>query len=140
MKVADIMTRQVEIALPDEPIQSVARRMDEGDFGFMPVCDGLKLQGTITDRDLAVRALARGLPGETPVSQVMTRDVTWCRADQDAKDVLELMAERAVRRLPIIDEEDRLAGVVSLGDLSQEVRSKHLGRALDEISSSPPTS
>jgi len=134
MKIQEVMTRDVQVARPDESIQSVARRMSEGDFGFMPVCDGQKLEGTVTDRDLTVRALAEGKSFETPVAAVMSRDVQWCRADQDAREVLQLMGDRQIRRLPIVDDDNRLVGVVALGDLTGAVRDKHTGDALEEIS------
>lgn len=134
MKIHEVMTRDVQVARPDEPIQSVAMRMAQGDFGFMPVCDGQRLEGTVTDRDLAVRALAEGKSFETPVAAVMSRDVTWCRPDEDAKSVLKLMGERQIRRLPIVDDDNRLVGVVALGDLSTAVSDRHAGDALEEIS------
>lgn len=134
MKIQEVMTRDVQVARPDESIQSVARRMSEGDFGFMPVCDGMKIEGTVTDRDLTVRALAEGKSFETPVAAVMSRDVQWCRADEDAKDVLKLMGDRQIRRLPIVDDDNRLVGVVALGDLTGKVRDKHTGDALEDIS------
>ena len=134
MKIQEVMTRDVQVARPDESIQSVARRMSQGDFGFMPVCDGQKLEGAVTDRDLAVRALAEGKSFETPVAAVMSRDVQWCRADEDAKSVLKMMGDRQIRRMPIGDDENRLVGVVAIGDLTGAVHDRHTGDALEEIS------
>ncbi|MDO1558146.1 CBS domain-containing protein [Brevundimonas sp. 2R-24] len=139
MKVRDIMTTDVEVARPDETIQSVAERMSSGDFGFMPVCDGRKLQGAVTDRDLAVRALAKGLPPQTPVAEVMTRDIEWRTADDDARDLLDVMGSQAIRRLPIVDDERNLVGVVSIGDLSKKVKERFAGEALEDISRQPAT-
>lgn len=133
MKISEVMTRDVEVARPDESIQAVAGRMAAGDFGFMPVCDGLKIQGVITDRDLAVRAVARGLPGDTPVSQIMSSDLQWRTDDEDAKDVLDCMAKEQIRRLPIVNADKELVGVVSLGDLAQK-KDREAGAALESIS------
>lgn len=134
MKVRDVMTRDVVVARPDDTIQSVASHMASGGFGFVPVCDGERLVGTLTDRDLAVRALAIGASPETRASEVMTHDVAWCRDDEDLKTVLHLMSERQVRRLPIVDKDNKLVGVVSLGDLSIRVKEKYAGEALESIS------
>ena len=133
MKISDVMTREVQVARPDDTIQAVAERMASGDFGFMPVCDGRKIQGVITDRDLAVRAVAQGLAGDTPVSQIMSSDLQWRTEDEDAKDVLDCMAKQQIRRLPIVNAEKELVGVVSLGDLAQR-KYKAAGEALESIS------
>ena len=134
MKINEVMSRDVEVANPQESIQSVARRMAQGDFGFMPVCDGMRLQGTVTDRDLTTRALAEGKSFETPVSEIMTRDVHWLRESEDVKTALEFMGDKQIRRLPVIDETDRLVGVVALGDLARTGKDKHAGDALEDIS------
>ena len=134
MKVRDIMSRDVQVARPGDTIQTVAGRMAAGDFGFMPVAEGDRLIGTVTDRDLVVRALAGGANGATPVAEVMTRDVEWRHDDEDLKDVLDCMSGKRIRRLPILDRDNRLVGVVSLGDLSTRVKEKYAGEALEEIS------
>lgn len=134
MKITEVMSRDVEVASPQDSIQTVARRMAEGDFGFMPVCDGQRLQGTVTDRDLAVRALAEGKSFETPVAEIMTRDVHWLRESEDVKTALQFMGDKQIRRLPVIDESDRLVGVVALGDLARTGKDKHTGDALEDIS------
>lgn len=133
MKISDVMTRDVQVARPDDSIQAVAERMALGDFGFMPVCDGRRIQGVITDRDLAVRAVARGLSGDTPVSQVMSTELQWRTDDENAKDVLDCMAKQQIRRLPIVNADKELVGVVSLGDLSQK-KDREAGEALESIS------
>ena len=114
MKINEVMSRDVEVANPQESIQSVAQRMAQGDFGFMPVCDGMRLQGT--------------------VSEIMTRDVHWLRESEDVKTALEFMGDKQIRRLPVIDETDRLVGVVALGDLARTGKDKHAGDALEDIS------
>lgn len=134
MKVREIMSRDVQVARPGDTLQNVAGRMAAGDFGFMPVAEGDRLIGTITDRDLAVRGLAGGANGATPVVEVMSRDVEWRRDDEDLKDVLKCMSDKRIRRLPILDKDNRLVGVVSLGDLSTRVKEKYAGEALEEIS------
>jgi CBS domain-containing protein len=134
MKVRDIMSRDVQVARPGDSIQNVAGRMAAGDFGFMPVAEGDQLVGTVTDRDLVVRALAGGAGVDTPVSEAMTTTVEWRRDDEDLKDVLKCMSDKQIRRLPILDNDNRLVGVVSLGDLSTRVKEKYAGEALEEIS------
>jgi len=134
MKVRDIMTTRVETARVEEPVQSIARRMADGDFGFMPVCDGAKVIGAVTDRDLAVRVLAQGLPPTTPVGEVMTRDILVVARDDSLDDVLEAMGDRQLRRFPIVAENGDLLGVVSLGDLTRKAREKDTGEALADIS------
>lgn len=134
MKVRDIMSRDVQVARPGDSIQNVAGRMAAGDFGFMPVAEGDQLVGTVTDRDLVVRALAGGSGPDTPVGEVMTRDVEWRRDDEDLKDMLKCMSDKQIRRLPILDKDNRLVGVVSLGDLSTRVKEKYAGEALEDIS------
>ena len=134
MKVRDIMSRDVQVARPGDSIQTVAGRMAAGDFGFMPVAEGDHLVGTITDRDLVIRALAGGAGPETVVGEVMTSNVEWRRDDEDLKDVLKCMSEKQIRRLPILDKDSRLVGVVSLGDLSIRVKEKYAGEALEDIS------
>ena len=136
MKVRDIMSRDVQVARPGDSIQNVAGRMAAGDFGFMPVAEGDHLVGTITDRDLVIRALAGGAGPETVVGEVMTSNVEWRRDDEDLKDVLKCMSEKQIRRLPILDKDNRLVGVVSLGDLSTRVKEKYAGEALEDISRS----
>jgi len=134
MKISDLMSRDVQIARPDDSLQSVSAKMAAGDFGFMPVVDGDQLIGTITDRDMAVRALATGASATAPVLQFISRDPQTVREDDDAKSVLEAMGSKQIRRLPVVDRDGRIAGVVSLGDLSVRVKEKYAGEALEEIS------
>lgn len=135
MNISEVMTRDVEVARPDESIQSVAQRMNGGDFGFMPVCDGKKIQGVITDRDLAIRGIGQALDASTPVAQIMSSaDLEWRYDDEPAKDILACMAEKQIRRLPIVNREKELVGVVSLGDLALTGKDKSAGDALEQIS------
>jgi CBS domain-containing protein len=134
MKVRDVMSKDVQVARPGDTLQDVAARMSAGDFGFMPVADGDTLIGTITDRDIAVRAVAGGAACTSPVVEYISRDPHTARADDDLKTVLDAMGTRQIRRLPVLDKDDRLVGVVSLGDLSTRVKEKYAGEALEDIS------
>lgn len=134
MKIKDIMTSNPQTARPDEPVQSVAQRMAEGDFGFVPVCEGRRVVGAVTDRDLALRVLARGLPASTPVAEVMTRDVLVVSKDDKVDEVLDAMGDRQIRRFPIVTENEELVGVVSIGDLTRRAKDRETGDALEQIS------
>ena len=134
MKVRDVMSKDVQVARPGDTLQDVAARMSAGDFGFMPVADGDTLIGTITDRDIAVRAVAGGAACTSPVVEYISRDPHTARADDDLKTVLDAMGTKQIRRLPVLDKDDRLVGVVSLGDLSTRVKEKYSGEALEDIS------
>lgn len=134
MKIRDIMTKDVEVARPGDTLQAVARRMADGDFGFMPVADGDRLIGAVTDRDLVVRAVAGGASPTSPVVEYISRDPHVVRDDEDAKSVLETMGGRQIRRLPVTDRHGKLVGVVSLGDLSTRVKERYAGEALEDIS------
>ena len=134
MKVRDVMSKDVQVARPGDSLQEVALRMSAGDFGFMPVADGDRLIGTITDRDIVVRAIAGGAACTSPVVEYITRDAHTARADDDLKTVLDAMGGKQIRRLPVLDKDDRLVGVVSLGDLSTRVKEKYAGEALEDIS------
>ena len=134
MKVRDVMSKDVQIARPGDTIQEVSERMRSGDFGFMPVADGDRLIGTITDRDITIRATAGGAAPSSPVVEYITREPHTARADDDLKTVLDSMGSRQIRRLPVLDKDDRLVGVVSLGDLSTRVKERYAGEALEDIS------
>lgn len=133
MKISECMTPAVEIASPEDTIQKVARTLREIDAGAMPVGENDRLVGMITDRDIAVRAVADGLGPETIVRKVMSETVHYCFDDEDLEDVSEKMAERKVRRLPVLNRKKRLVGIVSLGDLSLS-DGKSSGEALADIS------
>ena len=134
MKVRAVMSKDVQVARPGDTLQEVAARMSAGDFGFMPVADGDRLIGTITDRDIAVRAVAGGAACTSPLVEYISRDPHTARADDDLKTVLEAMGTKQIRRMPVLDKDDRLVGVVSLGDLSARVKEKYTGEALEDIS------
>lgn len=134
MKIRDVMSKDVQVARPTDTLQDVAARMAAGDFGFIPVADGDKLVGTVTDRDIAIRGVGRGLAATAAVSEVMTTTVTTALDSDDLKAALDAMGSGQIRRLPVLDKHDRLVGVVSLGDLSTRVKEKYAGEALETIS------
>jgi CBS domain-containing protein len=133
MKVRDAMTPQVRIAKPYQPIWEAAQIMLEVDAGALPVGDDDRLVGMITDRDIAVRAVASRKPPETKVSEVMTNQVLYCFDDEDVEDVADTMSEQKVRRLPVVDRDKRLVGIISLADLAQYDKVQTAGRATAEI-------
>ena len=122
MKAKDIMTKDPRVVTPETTVQEAARLMQSEDTGVLPVVESSgshRLIGMITDRDIAIRAVAEGLsPDSTCVSDVMTPDVDYCTDDQDVEEVLRQMGDKQLRRLPVIDAERRLVGIVSLGDLA----------------------
>jgi CBS domain-containing protein len=117
MQVKDAMTPHVDSVAPDTPVDVAARRMRDENVGCLPVAEGDRLVGMVTDRDLVVRALAEGR-GRRTVGEVMSSAVLCCHADQPVKEAARLMEEHQVRRLVVLDREDRPVGVVSLHDLS----------------------
>lgn len=119
-KVSEVMTSDVKVVRPDESVQKAAAIMSEQDIGSLPVCDGKRLKGMITDRDIAVRAVAGGRGVDTPVSEVMTEDVIWCSEDADIDELLKRMGTDQIRRMPVLDENRNLVGIVALGDLAIE--------------------
>ena len=116
MRVSEIMSKDVHLASPQETIQQVARAMADQNLGFMPVTDGDRLVGSVTDRDLVVRALASGLDADTMVREVMTNEVKYCFEDDEIDDVTRNMGDIQLRRLPVVSRDKRLVGVVSLAD------------------------
>src|SRR3712207_6468110 len=118
MKVSEVMTRDVRLIEPTQSIQEAARMMAEMDAGIMPVREGDRLVGMITDRDIAVRAVAEGKGPDTPIRKVMTEDVKYCYEDDDTDDVARNMADIQVRRLPVLNQDKRLVGIISLGDMA----------------------
>ena len=134
MKVSEVMTRDVQTIRPDQPVQDAASFMLSTDAGSIPVTDGDRLIGMITDRDIAVRGVAKGYGPETPVRELMTGDIICARVDDNVEEVATKMSEARVRRLPVIDSEDKLCGIVSLGDLSRETDDETATQALEGVS------
>ncbi len=116
MKISDIMSRDVEIANPQQTISEIAQIMAAKEIGFMPVGEGDQLIGTITDRDIVVRAVADKMSSDAKVREVMTRDVKYCFEDEDISEITRNMGKIKVRRLPVVNRSKELMGVVSIGD------------------------
>jgi CBS domain-containing protein len=134
MRIAEIMS-PVETIEPGASVRQAAERMRDLEVGSLPVCDGDRLVGIITDRDITVRATATGAdPDSCRVDQAMTARVDCCLADDDVERAVRVMQEKQVRRLPVLDQDHRLVGTVALGDLTAVLDSKVSGTALREIS------
>ena len=133
-KVRDAMSKDVRIAMPDESIRNAALLMEEIDAGVLPVGENDKLIGVITDRDIAVRALAQGKGPTTHVREVMSQEVLYCFDDQDLPAVARNMAEQQVRRLPVVNREKRLVGIISVTDIAHHENARTAGEAVSRIS------
>ena len=134
MRVSEVMTRDVETIRPDQTAQEAAAFMLQADAGSIPVTEEQKLVGMITDRDIAVRGIAKGHGPDTPVRDLMSGSLITAHIDDDVNDVAARMSEAQVRRLPVLDQDDRLCGIVSLGDLSREADNESASRALEGVS------
>lgn len=133
MKISECMTRDVQLADPDDTIAHAARLMARLDAGVLPVSSNDRLVGMITDRDIAIRAVAEGKGPDAKVSEVMNAEVKYCFDDQEVDDVLSNMGDLQLRRLPVLNHEKRLVGIVSLGDLADS-HARPAGEALSGIS------
>jgi CBS domain-containing protein len=134
MKISEVMTRDVQTVRPDQPVQEAASFMLSADAGSIPVSDGGRLVGMITDRDIAVRGVAKGYGPDTPVRELMTDEIICVREDDEVDDVATKMSQAQVRRLPVIDDREQLCGIVSLGDLSREADEDCASEALQGVS------
>jgi len=134
MKISDVMTRDVKTVAPDDTAKDAARFMLTEDAGSMPVSDGDRLIGMITDRDIAVRGVAKGYGPDTPVRELMSDNLICAREDEDVEEVATKMSRAQVRRIPVVDSNDRLCGIVSLGDLSREADPDAADFALEGVS------
>ena len=136
MKVSDVMSRAVDVIRPESTLDEAAERMRRLDIGPLPVCDGDRLVGMITDRDITVRATAESRdPVTTRVSEIMTPEVVFTYDDEDVKQAAKLMEDHQLRRLVVLNREKKLVGIVSLGDLAVETKDDKLkGQVLEEIS------
>lgn len=134
MKVRECMTETVRTIYPNMTIRQAAQLMGELDSGALPVRDGEQLVGMISDRDIAVRAIAQGKGPNTAVSEAMSRDIKYCYEDEDIEHVAHNMGEIQVRRLPVVSRDKRLVGIVSLSDLAAGATPRVIGRTLDSIS------
>jgi CBS domain-containing protein len=137
-KVRDVMTTRPRAVTSDTPVTQVAELMEAEDVGSIPVLEGEQLTAIVTDRDIVVRAVAKGKdPRGMPVREVVTTEIVTVGPDQDLSDALQIMAANQVRRLPVVDEENRLVGVVSQADVALEAKEKSVGEMVEEISKPP---
>ena len=134
MKISEVMTTEVEKVSADQTAREAASFMLRADAGSIPVCEGDKVIGIITDRDIAVRGVAEGRGPDTPVSELMSDGVICAREDEDIDIVAQRMSDEQVRRLPVLDADDRLCGIVSLGDLARETNGQTAEQALEGVS------
>lgn len=134
MQVSKVMTRDVKIASPEDTLQHAAQMMGDGDFGILPVGENDRLVGMLTDRDITVRAVAQGkAPDRCRVRDVMTSDIKYVYEDESLEDAARNMSELQVRRLPVLNRNKRLVGIVSLGDLALK-STKPAAGALKDVS------
>ena len=134
-KLKDLMSRDVQMISPDGTIKDAAQQMRKGNFGMMPVGEADRVIGTISDRDIAIRAVAEGKDSSTKVREIMSGGLVWAYEDDSVDDAATLMSEHKIRRLPVMNAEKRLVGIVALGDVA--VQSSDLetaGETLSEIS------
>jgi CBS domain-containing protein len=134
MRVSEAMTRDVRLATPDETIQEAAKMMAEIDAGILPIREGDRLVGMITDRDIAIRAVAGGKGPETRIRDIMSPEVKYCFEDDDLDHVTHNMADLQVRRLPVLNTDKRLVGIISLGDVAVMQDAHYAETALSGIS------
>ena len=116
----DLMSRDVKVISPDMTIREAASQMRDGDFGMLPVGENDRMIGTITDRDIAIRCVAEGKDAGTKVRDVMSEGISWAYEDDSVEAAARIMSERQVRRLPVVDRDKRLVGIVALGDFAVE--------------------
>jgi CBS domain-containing protein len=135
MKISEVMTTEVETIGAEQTAREAASFMLRADAGSIPVCDGGRVIGMITDRDIAVRGVAEGRGPDTPVSELMSDGIICAREDEDIATVAKRMSDEQVRRLPVLDADDKLCGIVSLGDLAREGRGETAEQALEGVSS-----
>ena len=133
MKVKDVMTRNCTYVSPQTTLSEAAKIMGDQDIGFIPVAENDKMVGMVTDRDIVIRAVAKGAAPTSAVKDAMSPKTYYCYDDQDAEEVCANMAEIKVRRLPVVNREKRLVGVVTLGDLSQSISKNNVGQTVQVI-------
>jgi CBS domain-containing protein len=133
--VMDVMTRDVEIINPDASLKDAAEKMRTLNVGPLPVCDGEKLMGIITDRDIVVRAVSQGMdPNNTRVSQAMTDEVEYVYEDDDISTVARKMKDEQIRRILVVNRDKKLVGIIALGDLAEAMNTQEAGQTLESIS------
>ena len=138
MNVSEVMTAQVVTATPRTAIAEVARTMAKIESGAVPVVDDGRVVGLVTDRDIVIRVVAEGLGVDTPVADVMTANVETCREDDNVADATAKMGSKQIRRLVVLNDQGKLAGIISLGDIAIDYGAKKVGETLEEISENTP--
>ena len=134
-KLKDLMSRDVKVISSDMSIREAAREMRDGDFGMLPVGENDRMIGTISDRDIAIRAVAEGKDSGTKVRDVMSEGIAWAFEDDSVEEAAKIMSKRQVRRLPVVNRDKRLVGIVALGDFAVESSDiRAAAEALSEIS------
>jgi CBS domain-containing protein len=134
MKVSEAMSRDVRIASPSQPICEIAKLMADMDVGVLPVGENDRLVGIITDRDIAVRAVANKKSPETSVRDVMSTEILYCYEDEDLEDVADNMSIQKIRRLPVLNRDKRLVGIISIADLAMAEEPQTTGQTVADIS------
>lgn len=134
MKVREAMTSDVSLTSPTQSIREAARLMAEQDIGALPVGENDRLIGMVTDRDIAVRAVAKGLGPDTKIRDVMSQEVMYCFDDEDLEDAALNMGGVKVRRLPVLNRDKRLVGIIAISDLARREDAKTMGQAVADIS------
>ena len=138
MKINEILTKNPEVISPDAGLLEAAQKMKESNIGSLPVCDGDRLIGMITDRDVTIRGVAESRdPKKTKVADVMSKDIVCCIGDQELREAAALMETLQIRRLPIVDEGKRLIGIISLGDIAVRGKDEELAGDILECVSEP---
>src|SRR6476659_317974 len=137
-KVHEVMSDSPRCVTPETPVSEAAELMESEDIGSLPILDGEQLAGMVTDRDIVIRAVAKGKdPRGMPVSEIASRELVTVHADDDIAEALRLMATQQVRRLPVVDNDDRLVGILAQADIAVEAKEKAVGEMVEEISKSP---
>jgi len=138
-QVKELMSRDVKVISPDMTILEAAKKMRDGDFGMLPVTEDDRMIGTISDRDIIIRAVAEGKDGATTVRDVMSDGIAWVYDDETVEQVAAMMSTHQVRRLPVVNRDKRLVGIVALGDFAVECSElKRAADALSDISQPAP--
>ena len=138
-KVHEVMTDRPRVVTPETTVSEAAQLMKTDDIGSLPILDGEQLAGMVTDRDIVIRAIAEGKdPRGMPVREVASRELVTVHADEELSSALQLMASQQVRRLPVVDDDGRLIGILAQADVAVEAKEKAVGEMVEEISK-PPT-
>lgn len=141
MIVKECMSNYVELGHPDMSLKEIAMLMRDGDFGFLPIQENDRIIGTITDRDIAIRGIAEGLTADAKAIDVMSKKVLYCFEDQTLEEVTRNLGDNQIRRLPVLNRDKRLVGILSLGDIAQsELSPEHFEAAVARITQSSPVS